>query len=352
MNKVYYLFVAIFFCSLALPVRGQKGLDETIQKNVLLEKDIELLKKDSSKVKDGIKNILIQIKKDSIKNTELEKQYNSLMASVSQDSIIALRQQVDSLESLQKSLQASINSLKKELSEKNSELRNADSELQDMNVYSEIQKQQSYKSNNLYLTQKYSTISLEKLTTLSNSVDEYKSFEGYADYKKRILVALNNKKMFDVAWNCVSNGVGYQDIDDLRSGINTLLEIKRDDYSNGIFKLSAEQYNEMDSLDIKLSRFNSGIKELQSIVTKINTDDEIVQIRKERKSSSKRECIDRMKQYVIPEKGSEVARVYERYFKMIPYLEKLLRDYWDELKANPFNTPTKTETTIIDLVAK
>ena len=59
-----------------------------------------------------------------------------------------------------------------------------------------------------------------------------------------------------------------------------------------------------------------------------------------------------MKQYVIPEKGSEVARVYERYFKMIPYLEKLLRDYWDELKTSPFKTPTKTETTIIDLVAK
>ena len=59
--KVYYFSLLLTFCSLALPVRGQKALDEIIQKNVSIEKDIELLRKDSSKVKNGLKNILVQI---------------------------------------------------------------------------------------------------------------------------------------------------------------------------------------------------------------------------------------------------------------------------------------------------
>lgn len=352
MNKVSFFSLVILFCFLALPVRGQKALDETIQKNISLEKDLELLKKDSSSVKNEIKKLLIQIEKDSIKNNELEKLYNSLMASVSQDSIIVLHQYVDSLDSRQKSLRVSIDSLKKVINNKNAEVRNADSELLDMNVYSEIQKQQLYKSNSLYLTKRYSIISIEELTELSKRVDDYKSFDGYEDYKMRLLAALNNKRVFDNAWNCVSIGSGYQDVVELRSSINTLLEIKNDDFRKGIFKLSDEQYNEMDSLDIKLSRFNNGVKELKSIVARVNADEEIIQIRNARKSVLKRECITRMRQYVIPEKGSEGARVYERYFKMIPYLEKLLRDYWDELNANPFDTPTKTEKTISDLVVK
>lgn len=351
MNKAYPLSLAVLFCFLALPVRGQKALDGTARK-ASLEKELEPLKKDLSDVKYKIENTLIQIENDSIRNNELKKTYNSLTASVSRDSMDALRRQVVSLEDRQQSLQVSINSLKKEISDRNAELRKVDSELQDMNVYSEIQRRQSYKTNKLYLTKRYSVMTIEKLTGLSNRVDEYKSFDGYADYKKRIAASLKNKRIFDDAWNCVSTGSGYQDVVGLREGIIALLEIERDDSRKGIFKLSDGQYHEMDSLDVKLSRFNGGIKELQSIVARVNADEEIVRIRNAKKPGSKRECINRMRLYVVPEKGSEGARVYERYFKVIPYLEKLLGDYWKELKADPFDTPTKTEKIITDLVAE
>lgn len=350
MNKVYYIFIVLFFCSLALPVRGQKALDETIQKNVSLEKDLEVLRKDSAKVKDGITEILHQIEKDSLKNKELTMRYNSLLSSTSQDSIIVLNQFVDSLENRHKSLQESISSIKKDISKKNVDLRNADSELQDMTVYSEIQKQQTYKNNKLYLNQRYSQMSLKKLAEMSNGIDEFVSFEDYSDYQKRITATLNNKELYDNAWDCVSTGNGYQNVDNLRSGINTLLEIKRDDISKGVYKLTKEQFSELDSLDIRLSRFNSGIKELKKIVEEINKDEDVVRIRSERKSSSKRDCLDLIKWYVIPEEGSEKDKIYQRYFMMIPYLEKLLKDYWNELKKNPFDTPTKSEKIIANLI--
>ena len=350
MNKTYYLFLILIFCYPVLSVRGQKALDETIQNNVALEKEIELLRKDSSTIKKGIKDILIKIKKDSIKNKELNRRYSSILNLTSQDSIMSLSMNVDSLEKLHNSLQASIISTKKKISEKSIELKKADTELQDMSVYSEIQKQQAYKINLQYLSQKYSHMSLEKLNELSNSIDVYKSFEGFNDYQKRLAAALNNKKLFDDAWECVSTGHGYQNVYAFRSRINALLEIKNDDSQKGMFKLTKEQYNEVDSLDIRLSRYKSGIRELQGIVSKINSDEEIIQIRNAK--SSKRECISLMKKYVIPEDGSESAKIYERYFKMIPYLENLLKTYWKELRENPFNTPTKTERTISDLIIR
>lgn len=352
MNKACYLFLFLFFCSLTIPVRGQKALDETIKKSVLLEKEIESLKKDSAKVEDRIKDVLLLIEKDSLKNKELNTRHNVLLSSLSQDSISVLEQYVDSLEKRHKALQTAITSIKKEISAKNVELRNADSELKDMNVYSELQKQQTYKNNKLYLSQKYSKMSLEKLTKISNDKNEYKLFEGFTDYEKRIAAALNNKKLYDKAWVCVSTGNDYQKVDEFRSGINILLEIKSDDSIRGIYKLTKEQFNEMDSLDIKLSRCNNGIKELQNIVRRINSDEQIVQFRNDRKSGSKKDCIELMKQYVNHKEGTEGARIYERYFKMIPFLEKLLRRYWNELNTNPFDTPTKTERIITGLEIK
>lgn len=351
MNKVYYLSFVLFFCSLALPVRGQKALDETIQKNVSLEKEIELLRNDSSKVKSGIKDMLFQIEKDSLKFKELDRGYKSLLSLTSQDSIVALNHYVDSLEKLHRTLQDTIVSIRKDISKKSNDLRNADSELQNMNIYSDIQKQQTYKSNKQYLNQRYSIMSLKKLTEMSNNIDEFNSYEDFSDYQKRIASALNNKGLYDNAWECVSSGKDYQNVVDYRSGINALLEIRKDDINKGIYKLTKEQFNEMDSLDIRLSRFNSGIKELKKIVDEINENEEIIRLRSERNSGSKRDCLDLIKCYIIPEVGSEQDKIYQRYFMMIPYLEKLLKDYWNELKKNPFDTPTKSEKTITNLIA-
>ena len=351
-NKGYYLFLLLFLSFLAIPVRGQKALDETIQKNVLLEKEIELLEKDSAILKDEIKDILLLIEKESLKYKDLNTEYNALLNSSSRESISVLAKQVNLLEEKNKTLKAAILSINKDLSEKSLELRNADSELQGMNVYLEIQKKQIYDSNKLYLNQKYSQMSLEKLADISNGMDEYKSLEGYSDYQKRINAASHNKELYDKAWGCVSTGKDCQNVSDLRTRIQILLNIKNDDYNKGIYKLTKEQFDELDSLDIKLSRYNNGIKELQSIVLKINADEEIIKIRNTKRSGSKKDCITLMKKYVVPEIGSEEARIFERYFKMIPYLEKLLRDYWDELKANPFDTPTKTEKIITELLVK
>lgn len=350
-DKLHLIFFIQILCFLAVPARGQQALDKTIQSNVELEKEIAALQKDSINIKNGIKNIRFLIGKDSLRNAELENKYNSLLSATSKDSISQLRQLVTLLEKQRDSLRASIASIKKDVAEKEIELKSANSELQNLDVFSEIKMQQIYKDNLLYLNKKYSQMTKAKLVDISTNQDKFQEFEGFSDYQKRIAAALKNKKVYDVAWDCINTGNEYQDVDKFRIDINALLEQKQDSPKKGIYKLTAEQFSELDSLDIKLSRFNSGIKALKDIVTKINDDENIKNIRGEKNADATYDCIERMRKYVIPQEGSEEAKIRDRYFKMIPYLDKLLRKYWYELKANPF-VSTKTEEIIKNLVVK
>ena len=87
-------------------------------------------------------------------------------------------------------------------------------------------------------------MSSETLAKLTESMGEFKSFDGFSDYQKRVAAAVDNKKLYDTAWECVSAGKGYQDVDNLRSGIIALLDIKKDDANKGIYKLTKEQFGE------------------------------------------------------------------------------------------------------------
>lgn len=350
-DKLYLIFFIQILCFHAMPARGQQDLDKTIQNNVELEKEIAGLRKDSIIIKNGIKDIRILIEKDSLRNAELENKYDYLLSATSKDSISQLRQLVTLLGKQCDSLQTSIASIKKDVAEKEIELKSANSELQNLDVFSEIKMQQIYKDNLLYLNKKYSQMTKAKLVDISTNQDKFQEFEGFSDYQKRIAAALRNKKVYDSAWDCINTGNEYQNVDKFRLDINRLLEMKQDSPQKGLYKLTAEQFSELDSLDIKLSRFNSGIKVLQDIVTKINDDENIKNIRGEKNADATYDCIERMKKYVIPQERSEEAKIHDRYFKMIPYLDKLLRKYWNELKANPFIS-TKTEEIIKNLVVK
>ena len=106
-DKLHLIFFIQILCFLAVPARGQQALDKTIQSNVELEKEIAALQKDSINIKNGIKNIRFLIGKDSLRNAELENEYNSLLSATSKDSISQLRQLVTLLEKQRYSLLAS-----------------------------------------------------------------------------------------------------------------------------------------------------------------------------------------------------------------------------------------------------
>lgn len=56
--------------------------------------------------------------------------------------------------------------------------------MEGMDTYQSIQNEINYKQNIQYLTQRYSLIDSKKLEELQNTLDNYKSFNGFEDYKK------------------------------------------------------------------------------------------------------------------------------------------------------------------------
>ena len=132
-----------------------------------------------------------------------------------------------------------------------------------------------------------------------------------------------------MAWGCVADGEKLDSIGWLRSiFFEKLLSSPLKD------KMTREQFQEMDSMDIKLSRFFGGINKLKEIVKTVN-------------SYRNQSDWDKIKAY-----RDEVERSakYQRYFEEIPFLKELLNKYWKELEEDPLKVRTETEEKIDKLV--
>ena len=158
--------------------------------------------------------------------------------------------------------------------------------------------------------------------------------------------------MFDQTYAAMYDGQFNHSIIKMRERVQALLNIKKDDPTKTLFKLSLEQYNELDTMDIRLSRYNNGVLRLQEIVKNVNNDSEIKGLRHSANPDDKDLCKEKIERYINPVCESDAHVIYIRYFEMIPYLQKLLNDYWEELQRNPFTTPTETEKLINKMQAR
>ena len=110
--------------------------------------------------------------------------------------------------------------------------------------------------------------------------------------------------------------------------------------------MTQDQLLEMDSLNIKLSRIAGGIRYLRDIVDIV--ENAKVKIANLPESESKgKECLEVIRYY---RQDVEKSAKYQRYFEVIPFLKKLLEEYWKELEKDPLKTQTKTEEKINQLV--
>ena len=164
--------------------------------------------------------------------------------------------------------------------------------------------------------------------------------------------AVKNKEMYERGVNALNSEFNNTNIVNIRKKIIPLLELKKDNIAQGVYRLSKAQFSEMDSLDTKLSRYAGGLRELKSIIYKINHDKDIQAYRSQKNAQNKKDCVDKIRHYIILGENKDLELVYSRYFNLIPFLDKLVRRYWKELKANPFEVPTQTEQLIENMNVK
>ena len=125
MNRSLFVFLVIFFCSLAITARGQKP-DETIGKEVALEikkkvalkKDIKKLEEDSINLRKNLQKFVSQIANDSLELKQLETNLKAKKESISKDSVKILKDCNDSLKREYQRLSNDIDSLKEEIKQR------------------------------------------------------------------------------------------------------------------------------------------------------------------------------------------------------------------------------------------
>ncbi len=334
-NKLLIVHILLLLLSLMhISAYAQKEeRKEMINKNDQVETDITSI----AKVIDSLE--AVKDKRQSRSNA-ISDSINLVTTEIARiDSLVKSKPQlsssVDTLEAQKKSSYSILWSKKRLLEQRKGVLEESKTTLGRMAVYERIRVEKIYKQNWSILAKCYSKITKEEIAQISQTMAQFKDCEKFDEYKMRVGAAIKNRQLYIAADSILRVKYDAQIIEKVRNELYPLLfEIKSDNVAAGKFKLSAPQHGELDTLDIKLSRYKNGVSALASIVTRINTDAAIVAFRAQKE---KEKCLERILAIVNPEKDGETKRLYDRYFKHIPYLKGLFDAYIEELKANPLN---------------
>ena len=341
----------LLFCSYSFYAWGQSKLDDVIISNIKVEKEIATLKSQLDIYNDSIKKVKAEIANSEALLKKVMHQKDSLEYKKSKDFLAKLNKEVISLDSLNNALLMQIKGTKRDMATKHKELANNQSVMLGMGAFSVVQRERKFEENLQYTKRRFSQIDLVKLQRLLDQSNEFSDMNKYDEYVKRLRSTIANMNIFNDGVKAISTPFNEEVIVSVRERIIIPTQIKNDNLKKGIFKLTSNQFSELDSLDIKLSRFKGGMKALKKLIVDINSDKQIASIRLESNNRSNRtQLLNLIKPYIIPEAGTDRKEKFERYFKMVPYLEKLLKQYWNEIKSNPFFVPTKTESIIVNTI--
>lgn len=334
--KVYHLLFLLLLSSFAIPAKGQES-EKTNQK---LQTEIEALRAYAD-------SLQVQLMEWTTKVSASARQLEVLTRSVTMMNVRMLRETVESLEQKHLSMEDSVQALDAQIRKAEGNVQALEGELEGMKVYSDTlnkeqkqrQMQELLAQNNDYLNLQFSKMSMERLKAMKDSLHEFAGQKGFDPYKERLAFAINYKRARDKAWACVDRGEDLDSVGWLR--LDYFMPLRESDILRG--KMTQEQFIEMDSLNIKLSRMAGGIRNLRDIVE--TTKGKIANL-PESKSKGK-ECLELISDYRDNVEGSAK---YQRYFEVIPFLKKLLEEYWKELEEDPLKTLTDAEEKINKLV--
>lgn len=343
-TKIQKAFLAIFLSIMAYPASAQKDeWKEIVQNNLQIEKDIQSLIADTLVLHQAIVKFDAEQLRLNAQINSIAKKYEELKADADKKTINIIQQKVDSLYEVVKELQ----DRKKELSAINSQrettLSDLNRSMSSMGVYSVLRDEQMFSLYQKTLLKPYSVITIENLSEIESKLNSFTMRPDFIEFRSHLSSCKKNKVLYDAAEALLKVKYDANEIDKTRDKLYELLDIKESDFSKGVVKLSDAQYSEIDTLDIKLSRYGDGIDVLQGIVKAVN-DSGV----REQYQEDKNACVEAMQSIVISGAFEDIEKRH-RYFDMIPYLKDLYQKYWDELQADPFACPTEIETKIMQL---
>lgn len=340
-NKFLYCLFFVLFTVYTVPMNGQrKAWEEMVEKNIKIEKEINILISDTVSLDKKLSTYKYELEKLNNNEKDIDLQIKGLVGSFDKQKLDSLRHSRDSLTNIEAYLKRRENELRQLITKNKEKQSSIKNKIDEMSNFSETMLKEQYQQNKELIKRRYSQITEADLKEISATINNYKENADFEDYKKRVKDAVFNKDIFERATNALQCPYNGNVIAKIREEIVSKLEIQKDNIKFGRYKLSDNQYSEMDSLNMKLSRYKNGVNELKAIVGKVNNDLEIKGYRD--RKSNKTKCIERICEIVLSQEEDSV-KIRHRYFEMIPYLSKLLNDYWEELRNDPFTTPNEAE---------
>lgn len=374
-TKYVYGLLLLIACLSVSQANGQTQLEKAMADNKKLSDKVQEL----TDAYDSLAK-QVQVKRNELDSLQKilgsnESIINEVNNGTPQNKLNALQAQVKSLEEDVQKMRKTNRDLNTEKNKLKTNISLAENELGDMNEFQAIkarndaeqkarQLAEKYAQNKKLLTKRYSQISEDELNEISSTIDDFQGMKGFAEYKKRVEAFIKNKNLFEKA-NALLTKPYTDEVEVIHNQLYSLLQIKKDNPTKGVFTLSKDnfndevsQYNEMDTLDIYLSRFATGVKVFKGIIDKVNQDDVVKSYRESKDSSKRKQCrtaIENAYQsysYTSTSgKKYKYDEVVERYFVHIPYLNNAYKQYLDQLKKSPLQT-TEIEQDILSIKVK
>lgn len=343
-GKILNVFLIVFLCVITIPVNAQKDdWKELCEQNQQLEKEIKSLIADTTSLHQTIEKYDAEQLRLNYQIDSIAAIHNALKGDVDSKKVAGVQQKVDSLNAVVKQLQDRKKELESINRQKETTLSDLKRNLSGMGVFSAIKDEQLFSQYQKLLLKPYSAITSDNLKEIESKLTSFSKMPNFTEFKAHLNACKKNKELYDAAEGLLKDKFNADLIDKTRDKLYELLDIKKSDFRKGIVKLSDVQYSEIDTLDIKLSRYGDGIALLQGIVKAVNAS----KIR-EQNQGNKTSCIDAMRSIVVSEAEEDIEKRHH-YFDMIPSLNTLYRKYWDDLLADPFTYPKETETQIMQL---
>ena len=343
-GKILNVFLIVFLCAITIPVNAQKDdWKELCEKNQQLEKEIKSLIADTTSLHLTIEKFDAEQMRLNYQIDSIAAIYNALKGDVDNKKVAGIQQKVDSLNAVVNQLQDRKKELESINRQKETTLSDLKRNISGMGAFSAIKDEQMFSHYQELLLKPYSAITSDNLKEIESKLNSFSKLPNYTEFKAHLKACKKNKELYDAAEGLLKEKFNADIIDKTRDKLYELLDIKKSDFRKGIIKLSDAQYSEIDTLDIKLSRYGDGIALLQGIVRTVNAS----KIR-EQNQGDKTSCIDAMRSIVVSEVEEDIEKRH-RYFDMIPSLNTLYRKYWNDLLVDPFTYPTETETQIMQL---
>ena len=286
----------------------------------------------------------------------LRQEKETMSANVSEEALDLLRQRVqalqqeaDSISSVLKQCLADSIETAHKIATGTNELANSRNNLKEELAQEEAARnktllEKAYADNKKLISCRYSEIDMMRLEQIKADLPKYADMKDYASYKARMLATYQYKCLYEHGMKAINAPYNYKYVYELRESTTKVYNTKQ--RKGKVENMTSEQYAEIDSLDIRLSRYQDGIIQLQHIVTNVNKDAAIAAMRKSHTPDPS--AIER---HLSPAHNKGLRAIKEKYFSMVPYLAKLFNLYEEQLKSAPYSK-TKIEKEILNYRTK